>query len=396
MTRPEALGTRPRPAGSLRVTQGGTGPAGLSLLAAGIFLASRVLTSAGIALAHATSGLSLRLILVKWDAHWYVAVAQYGYPSSPDPLPGHSELRLAFFPLFPLLLRPLAGSGRVTILAATAVGAAFGLAATMAVAHLARAIALAAGCDDRTARRTALRSAALFACFPGSVVLSLAYTEGVTILLSAGCLLALLRRRWLLAGLCAGLASAARPNALALALACAWASYDAIRQRREWRSLAAPLLAPAGFLAYLAYLQVHVGDWHVWSEIEARAWHQRIDFSARLIRLLAPNELVDHIAKADWNYLSVLTGLVFVLVAVAVSLRWRPPALITAYTVGALAFCFLSSRVGPRPRMALLAVPLFLACADRLRRTPYLLLLGLCCAATVTMSYYVSLGRIIP
>ncbi len=361
-----------------------------------VYLASRAVVAAGLLAAHLHSGLSWHLMVAKWDAHWYLAVAQDGYPASAAPLPDNAELRLAFFPLFPLLLRPVLAVASDGLLAATAVGAALGAAATVAMAHLSRVVALAVGRDEARARRTALRAAALLTFFPGAVVLSLAYTEGLAILLVAGCLYALIRRRWLIAGFCAGLATATRPNALALVVACAWASYDAIRRRGEWRSLLAPMLAPVGFLAFLGYLQLHVGDWRAWHEVEARAWHQGIDFSARLLRLLAPDEIVDHIAKPDWQYLSVLVGLGFVLVAVVVLVRWRPSTLLVVYTVAALSFCFLSSRVGPRPRMLMLALPLFLACADRLPSAAYRVLLVTCAALTVAMTYFVSTGRVIP
>jgi Mannosyltransferase (PIG-V) len=387
----------PQRAPAVAVAQPPRRPGGsLTASAARIFLASRLIAVAGILAAHWVSGLSIRLILIKWDAHWYLAVAQHGYPNTATPLPGQAELRLAFFPLFPLLLAPLSALGPNTILAATAVGTAFGLAATVAVAHLAKTVSLRSGADAAAADRTALAAVALFAFFPGAVVLSLAYTEGLAIAAAVGCLLALLHRRWLTAGLCAAVATATRPNALGLVVACAWACGEAVRQRREWRSLLAPLLAPLGCLGYLSYLQIHVGDWRAWQVVEARGWHQNVDFSARLLRLLSPQEVIRHAAHTDWDYFSIVAGLVFVLVAVVCLVRWRPPNVLGAYTAGTLAFCFLSSRVGPRPRMILIAIPLFLACAERLPARQYRLLLGSCAVLTLAMSYFVSMGRIIP
>jgi len=59
--------------------------------------------------------------------------------------------------------------------------------------------------------------------------------------LAAGCLLALAKQRWLIAGLCAALASATRPSWLALALACTVAA--GLVLRREPRAVLAVLLA---------------------------------------------------------------------------------------------------------------------------------------------------------
>ena len=96
----------------------------------------------------------------------------------------------------------------------------------------------------------AARAMMMFAVFPGSFVLSFAYSEAALIALCAACLLLLLLdERWVLAGLVGALATATRPNGVAIVVACAVASFIAIRQRRDWTSLAAPLLSPIGFVA---------------------------------------------------------------------------------------------------------------------------------------------------
>ena len=45
------------------------------------------------------------------------------------------------------------------------------------------------------------RAVAIFCLFPGSVVFSMAYAEGLMLPLVAACILALQKRRWLLAGI---------------------------------------------------------------------------------------------------------------------------------------------------------------------------------------------------
>lgn len=77
--------------------------------------------------------------------------------------------------------------------------------------------------------QTALRSAALFSFWPGSFALSMAYSEGLLVTLAAAALLALDRRRWALAGVLALLATATRPNGIAIAFACGWAAFVAVR-----------------------------------------------------------------------------------------------------------------------------------------------------------------------
>src|SRR5207302_5593334 len=125
-------------------------------------------------------------------------------------------------------------------------------------------------------RRVADRAAVLFAFSPGAFVLSLVYAEGLLVLLSAACLLALLERRWLLAGVLAALAGATRPNATAAMLACAWAAGVAIWKDREWRAAVAPLLAPVGVLGFFVFLWWHTGGAVIWFRGEFQGWGGRV------------------------------------------------------------------------------------------------------------------------
>ena len=106
----------------------------------------------------------------------------------------------------------------------------------------------------------AARAMTLYAIFPGSFVLSFAYSEAMLIVLAAACLLFLVDERWLLAGLFAARATAARPNGVALVAACAVASAIAIRRSRDWMSLVAVLLAPVGFLGFQVYIDATTGE----------------------------------------------------------------------------------------------------------------------------------------
>ena len=151
------------------------------------------------------------------------------------------EARAAFFPLFPMVARVfdriLPGGDT---LAALGLNVLLAVAGMIVVGHLARRLY-----DNDVAERAMV----LFAVFPGSFVLSYAYAEALLILLAALCLWFLLDERWLLAGVAAALATATRPNGIALVAACLVASFIAIKQRRDWGSLIAPLLAPVGFVA---------------------------------------------------------------------------------------------------------------------------------------------------
>ena len=78
------------------------------------------------------------------------------------------------------------------------------------------------------------RAALLFAVFPGTFAFSFAYSEGIVVTCVAFGLLALLDRRWWLAGLLGAVATAASPVALAFVVSCAWAAGAAIRRDRRF------------------------------------------------------------------------------------------------------------------------------------------------------------------
>ena len=164
------------------------------------YLASRLLVLAVAVLAVAVHpGVTASRLVSAWDAQWYLSILRHGYPSVVPQVAGHAaKTPLAFFPLFPLVAGALAWVLHLpNAVAAIAVSMAFGAGATVLFSRLAARLT-----DERRARRATV----LFCLFPGSVVLSLGYSESLMITLAIGCLLALLDRRWWLAGVCAGLA----------------------------------------------------------------------------------------------------------------------------------------------------------------------------------------------
>ncbi|WP_349345168.1 hypothetical protein [Streptomyces rapamycinicus] len=136
-----------------------------------------------------------------WDSLWYVGIAQHGYGTSRPSAthPGLSFSDLAFFPLYPALIRAVAGI--VPVSAVTA-----GLLIAWAAAGLAAWGIHAVG-ERLYGRRVALALVALWGLLPHAVVESMGYTESLLTALAAWSLYALLTGRWVSAGalaLCAG------------------------------------------------------------------------------------------------------------------------------------------------------------------------------------------------
>ncbi len=324
---------------------------------AGIYVASRaaVLLAAGVAVLR-TPGLTLGGALTKWDSGWYLLVTRAGYPHTLPVVSGHVVRNTtAFFPLFPLTIRTLSV---VTGLSPTSSGlfldSAFGLVAALLVWLLAR---------DLWERPAADRACALFCWFPGSFVLSMVYAEGLMIALAAGCLLALSRRRWLLAGVLAALATATRPNAIALGAACAWAAGVAIHRRKQWRALVAPALAPVGILAYFGFLWARTGSPVAWFTTESQGWHESVDLTATWSRITT-------FAAHPFPNLGDTVGLgclAFAVVVGVVLIAAKLPGALVAYTAVVIALTLVSKLYGTTPRFLLTAFPLAMVLGYRLR-----------------------------
>jgi hypothetical protein len=326
-----------------------------AVLAALLFWASRLgmLLVAG-ALAY-VKHTSLLHDLTAWDGGWYLLVARDGYPSVVPASGSHVGNDLGFFPLLPLLVRLLvAASGLSYSVAGLVVGFIAGTAATVVVWFLLR---------DLAGDAPATRGVALLVTWPGAFVLSMVYGEGLLIALSAGALLALQRRRWVTAGVCAGFATATDPVAGAVVVACAVAAAVAIRRRGEWRSLAAVVLSPAGLVGFFSYLWVHTGDPLAWFDDQRAGW-QGGTYGGSI-----PHEIagIAHTGLMYPNNTFRVATLVVALALLVPFFRARPTAGIVAYVLTALCLGAFSPVIGITPRLVLRAFPLVAVAGTRFR-----------------------------
>ncbi len=296
--------------------------------------------------------------LAVWDGHWYMEIARSGYPrriiesvTYDDP-----EARAAFFPSYPGLVRLLdavlpGGPVWVGLLLNAVLGA---------------VVVLLIGL---TARRffdsvTAEKAMIIAAFFPGSFVLSFAYSEALLLVLAAACLLALSDARWITAGLLAAAATATRPNGVALVAACLVAAVVAVTRERDWRAMWAPVLAPWGFIGFMLFLRAHSGEPWPWFRVQREAWDEGASFGATAL-------------QSVWRFVtgpmsrpsSILT--VSTLAAMGVAIwAWRRHRLPVTYLVFSAAVVFLMlmpATVTARPRFLFTAFPLVIPVARMLR-----------------------------
>jgi hypothetical protein len=343
-----------------------------------IYLVSRVVTLAAMGVAAVADHHTLAEEIGRWDSKWFIRAAANGWPSRLPMVHGHvAGNTIAFLPGFPLTFRWLSElTGTSLLVAGTIVSEVTGLTATIAVWMLVRQYAGSKAAD---------RGTLLLVLFPGSFVFSLVYAEGMIITLVAACLLALLHRRWVVAGVLAALASFVAPVALAVAVSCAWAAVVAIRRDRTWSALAAPVLAPLGFVAYQLWLWRHTGDLSAWRQKELGGWHSYVSaaYPVHIITSFIGHPLV---STATINI--VFAGIIITAVCAVVAFRQHLPAPVLVYGLTVAVMAILARPIGPRPRFIMLAFPLVVAVGTRLRGKPYIAVVCVSTVALVALTVY--------
>ena len=198
--------------------------------------------------------------LARWDAVWYLRIAESGY--------GDSEPRAAFFPLYPLLVHVGGALGGGSPAARLAASYAISLAALFtALVLLHKLVALELG------RRYAEPALLLLGVFPAALYFGAPYSESLFLLLAVGAFYSARTGRWAWAGACAAGASATRSAGVLLLLPLAMLYLrpgQRIRPDVAWL-----VLAPVGLMAYVAWLGLAEGD--PWRFLDVQdAWSREL------------------------------------------------------------------------------------------------------------------------
>ncbi len=191
-----------------------------------------------------------------WDSGWYWDIALRGYYYN-----AAGQSSIAFFPLYPLLMRllawPFGGTERAVWVAGIVLSLAC-FAGALVLLHRLTAVTFGA---REPARRTVL----YVAVFPFAFFFTQVYTEALFLLLSVAAVLAATRGRWWLAGLLGGLTALTRPNGVLIVVAL---GLLALAGRPGLRTLALRAAAlvpvPLGFALYCAFVQRLAGEPLAW------------------------------------------------------------------------------------------------------------------------------------
>jgi hypothetical protein len=247
----------------------------------------------------------------RYDSGWYFGIARYGYEFVEG---GRSNL--AFFPVYPLLMRYLGlalGGGRKNLYLAGVIisWAAFSLAMVM-LYRLGRTY---------FPRAVAQRAVMFASAFPFAFFFGVVYSEAAFLLFTVTAFYGFRTRRWWLGALAGALACGTRVNGImampALALL-AWQSAGQDAAARA-RAAVAVALVPVGLVLYCVYVESLSGSYLEWSHSIQR-WNYSIGgsplkaFSVLITQLTTrPLEYITTDPMAPYDLLNGLTGLVFVL-----------------------------------------------------------------------------------
>lgn len=293
---------------------------------------------------------------LRWDARWYGQIATRGY----EFLRGEQS-SVAFFPLYPLLMRAVGATGLPPLLGGIGLTLGCGLAAAGLFHRWAR------GLQPESTARLATWVLVLwpFAWFLYGAV----YSDALFLLLVVGAFLSLEQERPGLATLLGALATATRPLAPAVVLGLLARQLE--RRLRAGERLRPvdflPLLSGAGLGAYMLYLWVHFGTPTAFVEAQA-GWGQTPGLHNWL--------KIDFFSQGYWHrsmgrYAVPNALLALLFVALCLPMRRRLGWGYTVYSALAMGIPFLSSRlfVG-LGRYAIAAFPCFLMLASVLEARP--------------------------
>lgn len=298
--------------------------------------------------------------LTIFDAAWYVDIARRGYFFDPG-----TQSSVAFFPLYPLLIRVVAtlfgGSETALWAAAVAISWAAFFAALVALHRLTERIT--------ESRDIARRAVLLLAVFPFSFYFGQVYSEALFLLWTVLAVSAAHRSRWLAAGLYGMLAAATRSNGVLVALPLLMmAAADRPALRVLVRRVAALAPIPLALAAYSGYVYVLTGNPLAWLDAQAQ-WqfsvgHAPYTHLLRTLQFIEAEGLYGWLARAEGapiDFAYTVVALMFLAAVPFVARRFGAP--LAAYVLAGLLLPLSGNVLVGFGRYASVLFPVFMLAA---------------------------------
>ena len=338
----------------------------LAMEALALFWVTRLALLALIAVWGPSRHKSILDLLTKADGIWYRQIALHGYAPPPPIGPTGVYLHttdLAFFPLYPNLVRPVALF--VDIRLAEVI--------VSLVAGSLAALLLAVWASRWVGQRGALTVVCLWSLFPSAAVLSMGYTEGLFVALALAVLLALEHDHWGYAALACALAGLTRPSGLALLAAMGVAA--ALQRPFRWSRILATAIGSLGLLISLGHVALVTHRWDGWFWLERTVWRSGFDGGRQTLTstwnaLLQTRSIREPFVVSS---VVVICFVAFLIWYLTTRPAWPPVVyvvLVAAMSLGGVNYFHC------KPRFLLAAFPVLLPVGRRISRLPKPVLAG--------------------
>ena len=285
-----------------------------------------------------------------WDSFWYMDIVQNGYSMASRLSYLPEQTNLAFFPLYPLLVKLLGNVlGDRYFLAGLLISNGCLLLACYLLYQLVRL---------EHGRKIARRAVKYLFLFPVSFILSGFFTESLYLCLTLLCFYLARQRHWWLAGICGAALSATRTLGVLIAIPLA---FEYLRSRRfklrniRWNGLFL-LLVPLGLAAFCAYSYQITGDFLFFKTNQA-AWGREIVNPILALGQAISGAIAEHSVKK-------LLEVTFCLAALGVLIRFYREIGWSYWLFGMYSIIVpLSAGVASMPRFTLPIFPLYIGLA---------------------------------
>ncbi|NUU25536.1 MAG: hypothetical protein HOV68_29130 [Streptomycetaceae bacterium] len=332
-----------------------------------------------------------------WDGKWFRDIADFGYvdklPVSPAGKP--YWVNVEFFPGYPYLVRLVSNVTGLNSLNA-------GMLVTFASGAVAAWGLYALGRELSGSHRTGTLFALLWGVAPGSMVLTMVYSEALFVAFASWAMLAIVRRQWTAALILCLFAGLTRNTAFALIAALGVAALMVMFEKRDdgtrvgplgkeaRRPVVATVLAPLGVVGFIVWVGFIGKRWDAWFWIQDKAFNLRFDFGISTVQMM--NKYLTHLGKPIYV---VCTFVIILTVALMIwSFRNRKVPLPVHVYGAVVMFLALTTSNGwffqSKPRFMLPAFTISLPLAALMARWPRKVAAAVLVAGAVFSGWYVA------